>query len=151
MTTAVTTQSIDTQSIDAERFNHILQAQRAAYLRDGAPSLARRRSDLKKFKAALIERRKEIEDAINTDFGNRSRHETAMMEVLGVVQGIDYLDRNLRRFMRPTRRSVSMHMRMGSNHMSLAISWPITSSLYRWPQPPCVKPPRVSSSGRPGP
>src|SRR6266568_7385576 len=30
-------------------------------------------------------------------------------------------------------------------------SRPITSSLYRWPQPPCVKPPRGSSSGRPRP
>ena len=52
----------------------------------------------------LLARRSEIEEAINTDFGHRSRHETAMMELLGVVQGIDYLQRNLRRFMRPTRR-----------------------------------------------
>ena len=35
--------------------------------------------------------------------------------------------------------------------MALAISRPITSSSYRGPQPPCVKPPRVSSSGRPRP
>ena len=77
--------------------------QRAAYLRDGAPSLAARRGDLSRFKAALIARRSAIEEAINTDFGNRSRHETAMMELGGVVQGIDYLERNLRQFMRPTR------------------------------------------------
>jgi len=117
MTTDVTTRSVESQSIDAERFHHILQAQRAAYLRDGAPSLERRRSDLKKFKAALIERRKGIEEAINSDFGNRSRHETAMMEVLGVVQGIDYLSRNLRRFMRPSRRHIAVQLRMGSNHV----------------------------------
>ena len=65
--------------------------------------MAARRSDLKKFKAALLARLTAIEEAIDTDFGNRSRHETALMEVFGVVQGIDYLDRNLRRFMRPTR------------------------------------------------
>ena len=35
--------------------------------------------------------------------------------------------------------------------MALAISWPITSSWYRWPQPPYLKPPRVSSSRRPRP
>ena len=40
-----------------------------------------------------------------------------MMEVLGVVQGIDYLDRNLRRFMRPIRRHIALHQRMGSNHI----------------------------------
>ena len=39
------------------------------------------------------------------------------MEVLGVVQGIDYLERNLRRFMRPTRRHIALHQRDGSNHI----------------------------------
>jgi acyl-CoA reductase-like NAD-dependent aldehyde dehydrogenase len=83
---------------DRERFGDILAVQRAAYLRDGAPSLTKRRGDLKKFKAAMLARRSAIEEAINTDFGHRSRHETAIMEILGVVQGIDYLVRNLRRF-----------------------------------------------------
>jgi coniferyl-aldehyde dehydrogenase len=100
-----------------ERFSDILAAQRAAYLRDGAPSLAARRSDLKKFKAALLARRTAIEEAINTDFGNRSRHETALMEVFGVVQSIDFLDRNLRRFMRPTRRHIALNLRFGSNRI----------------------------------
>ena len=102
---------------DGERFATLLAAQRAAYLRSGAPSLAKRRSDLKRFKAALIEQRRDIEEAVSADFGNRSRHETAMMEVLGVVQGIDYLDRNLRRFMRPSRRRTALQLRMGSNHV----------------------------------
>ena len=83
---------------DRERFGDVLALQRAAYVRDGAPSLTKRRSDLKKFKAAMLARRSAIEEAINTDFGHRSRHETALMEILGVVQGIDYLERNLRRF-----------------------------------------------------
>jgi len=102
---------------DRERFRDILAVQRAAYLREGAPSLTRRRSDLKKFKAAMLARRGAIEEAINTDFGHRSRHETALMEILGVVRGIDYLERNLRRFMRPTRRHVALDMRFGSNRI----------------------------------
>jgi len=89
----MTTTEATTQPTDAERFNHILQAQRAAYLRAGAPSLEARRTDLTRFKAALIARRGAIEEAINTDFGHRSRHETAMMEIVGVVQGIDYNQR----------------------------------------------------------
>jgi coniferyl-aldehyde dehydrogenase len=102
---------------DRERFGDILVVQRAAYLRDGAPSLTKRRSDLRKFKAAMLARRSAIEDAINTDFGHRSRHETALMEILGVVQGIDYLERNLRRFMRPSRRRIALDMRFGSNRI----------------------------------
>ena len=42
---------------DRERFGDILVIQRAAYLRDGAPSLTKRRSDLKNFKAAMLARR----------------------------------------------------------------------------------------------
>ncbi|MBF6302790.1 hypothetical protein IU459_35440 [Nocardia amamiensis] len=53
----MTTTEVTTQPTDAERFRHILHTQRAAYLRDGAPSLAARRNDLTRFKAALIARR----------------------------------------------------------------------------------------------
>ena len=91
----------------------ILAVQRAAFLRDGSPSLAQRRSDLNRLKSAMIARRKEIEDAVSTDFGHRSRHETAIVEVLGVIEGIKYLDRNLRKFVRPTHRHVALQMRFG--------------------------------------
>ena len=41
---------------------NILAVQRAAYLREGAPSLTKRRRDLKKFKTAMLARRSAIED-----------------------------------------------------------------------------------------
>jgi acyl-CoA reductase-like NAD-dependent aldehyde dehydrogenase len=74
----------------------VLAAQRAAFLRDGPPTLGRRRADLKKLRSAILARRNEIEAALNADFGHRSRHETAIMDVMSVVLGIDYLNRNLR-------------------------------------------------------
>jgi coniferyl-aldehyde dehydrogenase len=98
---------------EADHVNDILLNQRKAFMRDGAPSLIQRRADLKKFKLAMIGRRKEIEDAVNADFGHRSRHETAIVEMLGVIEGIKYLHRNLRKFMRPTRRHVALHMKFG--------------------------------------
>jgi coniferyl-aldehyde dehydrogenase len=98
---------------DADRLGTLLAAQRAAFLRDGAPSLAQRRADLVRFRATLIGHRKAVEDAINADFGHRSRYETAIMEVGGVAEGTKYLIRNLRKFMAPTRRHVALHMRMG--------------------------------------
>ncbi|MER8694090.1 coniferyl aldehyde dehydrogenase [Mesorhizobium opportunistum] len=99
---------------DADRLGSLLAGQRAAFLRDGAPSLAQRRADLTKFRSAIIGHRKAIEDAINADFGHRSRYETAIMEVGGVAEGTKYLIRNLRKFMAPTRRHVALHMRMGN-------------------------------------
>jgi coniferyl-aldehyde dehydrogenase len=99
---------------EANRLGSLLAAQRAAFLREGAPSLAQRRADLAKFRSTLIGHRKAIEDAINADFGHRSRYETAIMEVGGVAEGTKYLIRNLRRFMAPSRRHVALHMRMGN-------------------------------------
>ncbi|MVT50113.1 aldehyde dehydrogenase family protein [Bradyrhizobium yuanmingense] len=101
------------KSSDAKQLRLLLEAQRAAFLRDGAPSLDQRRADLAKLKQALISRREAIAAAIDSDFGHRSRHETAIMEIFGVVVGIDYLRKNLRRFMRPERRHVSLLMQFG--------------------------------------
>ena len=85
----------------------LLNRQRAAFLRDGPPDLARRKAHLKTLRAAIIARRTELENAISADFGHRSRHETALMELLGMIQGIDYYRRKLRGFMKPQRRHVS--------------------------------------------
>jgi hypothetical protein len=66
---------------------------------------------------------------LNEDFGHRSRHETAILEIMALTQGLDYLHRNLRRFMRPTRRHVALQFRSevpGSN-----ISRSAWSALWR--------------------
>jgi len=74
-----------------------LVRQRAAFLRDGPPSLAQRRSDLMRLKNALRGHREDIVAAINTDFGHRSRQETLLFELASVVQGLNFLHRHLRR------------------------------------------------------
>ena len=95
----------------------ILARQRATFLRDGAPDLAQRRADLAALRRAIASRRGQIEAAINSDFGHRSRHETALMEILPTLQGIAYLSRNLRRFMRAERRHVDWSFRFGRAHI----------------------------------
>jgi coniferyl-aldehyde dehydrogenase len=91
----------------------LLARQRAAFLREGPPSLARRRANLKKLRAAVLARRADLEAALDADFGHRSRYESAVMELLPLTWGIDYLHRNLRRFMRRERRNVALPMRLG--------------------------------------
>ena len=90
----------------------LLARQRAAFLRSGPPSLAERRANLKKLRAAVLARRGDFEAALDADFGHRSRHETAMMEMLVLTWAIDYLHKNLRRFMRRERRHVALPMRL---------------------------------------
>ena len=92
----------------ANRMPDLLCAQRAAFLREGAPTLAQRRADLQKLKSAILARQPEIEAALRQDFGHRSTYETAAMEILPLIQGIKYQRRKLRSWMRPQRRHVPM-------------------------------------------
>ena len=92
----------------------LLGRQRAAFLCVGPPSLADRRASLKKLRTAVLARQSALEDALASDFGYRSRHETAILEVLTLVWGIDYLHKNLRRFMQPVRRHVALPLRLAT-------------------------------------
>lgn len=87
----------------------ILARQRAAFLRDEAPTLAARKADLLKLKNAVKARLPEFEKSLNADFQGRSAMETTILEGVALVQGINYLRRNLRRWMRPQKRKVEMH------------------------------------------
>jgi len=92
----------------------VLVAQRDAFLREGAPSLERRRSDLVKLKKSMLAHRRDLEASIKADFGHRSVHETAIMEIMPTTQGIDYLHGNLRRWMRPRARRVGLQFQPGN-------------------------------------
>jgi coniferyl-aldehyde dehydrogenase len=87
----------------------ILAKQRAAFLRDGSPTYEQRTADLAKLKEAVLARRKDFEAAIDADFGHRAAYETAIMEIVPIVQGIDYLRRHLKKWMRPQRRHVALY------------------------------------------
>ncbi|MFC6447567.1 coniferyl aldehyde dehydrogenase [Shinella zoogloeoides] len=91
----------------------LLDSQRRAFLRDGPPDIRRRKAALARLRAAALTHRATVAEAISVDFGHRSRHETDLMEVFGVIQSIDYLSRNLARFMKPERRHVGLFYRVG--------------------------------------
>ena len=95
----------------------MLERQRAAFLREGPPSLAARRRDLMRLKDAVLARQEEFVTALNADFGHRARQESLLLDLGSVVGTIKYLHRNLRRWMRPERRSVAMVFFPGSNRV----------------------------------
>lgn len=87
----------------------LLAKQRAAFLRDGPPSAAQRRADLRKLKRTLLSHRAQFEAAISKDFGYRSAYETRIMEVIPIIQAINFLRRNVAKWMRPEKRRISLH------------------------------------------
>lgn len=86
----------------------ILARQRAAFLRDGPPSLAERKRDLNKLKQAILKREETFVAALDADFGHRSREETMLFDVGSTVSAINYLLSNVARWMRPEPRGVAM-------------------------------------------
>lgn len=91
----------------------VLNRQRSAFLNEGPPMLSQRRADLLKLKSLVLGHQKEIVAALHEDFGHRASHETAIMEVMPLVQAINYQHGHLRRWMRPEKRSVPMHFQPG--------------------------------------
>src|SRR5271154_2746441 len=88
----------------------IFDAQRAAFLRAGAPSLQRRLADLKKLGDAIGRSDDRLAAAISADFGNRSRHETELGEVFPAQAAIRNTLHHLSSWMRPKRISVGLEL-----------------------------------------
>ncbi len=87
--------------------NGVLTRQRAAQMRDGAPSAAARVDRLNRCIALLVDHRGEIEEALNTDFGARSRQVTAFADIASSIGPLKHARDHVARWMRPERRSTT--------------------------------------------
>lgn len=87
--------------------NALLARQRAAQLRDGAPSADVRIDRLNRCIALLVERRRDIETALNADFGARSSHVTAFADVASSIGPLKHARQHVKRWMKTERRSTT--------------------------------------------
>lgn len=83
-------------------------AQRAAYKKNRVPSLAERRADLRAIHRLLAENREALVEAVNQDYGCRSRFETLLTELLQGQEAAHAAIRDVRRWMRPQRRGLDI-------------------------------------------
>ena len=84
--------------------NGLLARQREAQRRDGAPPAALRIDRLNRCIALLVDHRDEIEAALNTDFGARSRQATAFTDIASSIGPLKHARDRLAGWMRPQRR-----------------------------------------------
>jgi coniferyl-aldehyde dehydrogenase len=82
----------------------VLHRQKAAHLRDGAPSAALRIDRLNRCIALLVDHRRAIEDAVAADFGARSREATAFADVAASIGPLKHARDHVGRWMRTDRR-----------------------------------------------
>jgi acyl-CoA reductase-like NAD-dependent aldehyde dehydrogenase len=84
-----------------------------AFLRDAPPSYSERRQRLDALLALVRDNQQAIEEAVSKDFGGRSRHETRIAEIFCCVSAIKYIRSNLRGWMKPQSRKVSLAFQPG--------------------------------------
>jgi coniferyl-aldehyde dehydrogenase len=81
---------------------------KAAYRASPAPTYEARMDRLGRFAEVIKQRQDEITAAVSADYGNRSTRETKIAEVLMLLDGIKYIRKHLKGWMRPEGRHVSM-------------------------------------------
>ena len=83
-----------------------LAVQRAACLAHPVPTFAERKRDLQTLQRFIRDHKDALCEAISADYGNRSRHETLLAEIFPAIDGIDHVLKQLKKWMKPQRRSV---------------------------------------------
>jgi coniferyl-aldehyde dehydrogenase len=91
----------------ASDLNALLAAQKAAQSRDGAPNAATRIARLDRCIDLLVTFRGEIEEALNADFGARSREATAFTDVAASIGALKHAKAHVKAWMRPERRTTT--------------------------------------------
>ena len=85
----------------------ILERQKTAHLRDGAPSAATRINRLDRCISLLVDHRRDIEAALNADFGSRSADTSALADVSASLGPLQHAKANLAKWMRPEKRKTT--------------------------------------------
>ncbi len=116
----------------AQRLEAALAAQQAAYLRAPVPGYRERRADLAALARLLAENREALVEALNRDYGSRSRHETLFAEIVPALDGIRHARRHLRRWMRPQRRAIDLMLFPGARNRVLPQPLGVIGIIVPW-------------------
>jgi coniferyl-aldehyde dehydrogenase len=82
----------------------ILAKQKAAHIRDGIPSLAKRIEWLDKSIDLLVTYGDELNDAMAQDFGHRSKDQSALTDIAGSIGALKHAKKHTAKWMRPDKR-----------------------------------------------
>ncbi len=94
------------QQID--QLQQLFTRQRDAFSANPMPSAEQRIQWLKSLSQMLASNQEALIKAINQDFSNRSADETLLAEIMPSLQGIHYACSHIKKWMKPSRRSVGM-------------------------------------------
>ena len=85
-----------------------LNKMREAYKSNPAPTAEQRIDRLDRLHAAILEYKDRLIEAVDQDFDGRAGAETLMLELFPVLEGIHYNKKNVRKWMKQSKRSVPL-------------------------------------------
>ena len=90
--------------MEANNMQEILYLQQAHFIKEGAPSYELRVDRLDRMKTLIMDNRYKFVDALNEDFGVRSKNQSMATDVYTIIPGINYAKKNLKRWMSDSKR-----------------------------------------------
>jgi len=93
-----------TQDFGSARLAELLARQKAAQRAEGAPTARTRIDRIDRAIGLLVDNTRRITEAIDLDFGHRSRHTTHLVDVGASISSLKHARANLRGWMKPQRR-----------------------------------------------
>jgi coniferyl-aldehyde dehydrogenase len=129
---ATSINSAPTVKLVRDELEATLKLQRSAYFAHPVPGYAERKSDLQKLQAFIRDNREALVEAVNADYGNRSRHETLFTEIFTVIDGVDHVLKHLRKWMKPQRRGVDLRNFFGASNRVIAQPLGVVGAIVPW-------------------
>jgi coniferyl-aldehyde dehydrogenase len=98
------------QSSPRDGMYQVLERQRQAFTSEGRVSAETRMDRLNRIYRMIGKNKQVIVDACQQDFGNRSRHQSQMSEVLAIMDGMRNTIKQVKTWMQPEKRRVTFPM-----------------------------------------
>lgn len=109
-----------------------LKLQRDAFQAHPYPSYAERKADLLKLKAFVTDHRDALVDAINADYGNRSRHESLFAEIYSIIDGVSHTLKHLKLWMKPQERHIDIKNFFGASNRVIPQPLGVVGAIIPW-------------------
>jgi coniferyl-aldehyde dehydrogenase len=98
------------QNTAAAELQAILDTQRSAFKAEGPVAMATRIDRIDRCIALLVDNKDAICEAVDKDFGCRSRHTTLMTDIMTSLGSLKFVKKNLKKWMKPEKRAPFMPM-----------------------------------------
>ena len=88
-----------------EEMNKVLNEQKEFFNKNGAPTIELRIDRLERLKTLIMNNRYDFVDALNADFGNRSKNASMLSDVYGIMPSINLAIKNVKKWNKVEKKS----------------------------------------------